>query len=68
MSLFSTWRLYRDRQKPANGTQCPTLVTDSYRSFTCIITDMITHGMSFVEPVGVTCRSKSVTLRWQVNC
>ena len=28
-SLFSTCRLYRDRQKPANGTQCPTLTTDS---------------------------------------
>ena len=25
---FGTW-LYRDRQKPANGTQCPTLTTDS---------------------------------------
>ena len=24
-SLFITCRLYRDRQKPANGTQCPTL-------------------------------------------
>ena len=28
-SLFSTCRLYRDRQKPANRTQCPTLMTDS---------------------------------------
>ena len=24
-SLYSTRRLYRDRQKPTNGTQCPTL-------------------------------------------
>ena len=28
-SLFSTCRLYRDRQKPANGMQCPTFTTDS---------------------------------------
>ena len=27
MSLFSTCRPYRDRQKPANGTPCPTLTT-----------------------------------------
>ena len=27
--LFSTCRPHRDRQKPANGTQCPTLTTDS---------------------------------------
>ena len=27
--FFSTCRLYRDRQKPANKTQCPTLITDS---------------------------------------
>ena len=26
-SLFYTCRLYRVRQKPANGTQCPTLTT-----------------------------------------
>ena len=26
------------RQKPANGTRCPTLTTDSEGSFTCIIT------------------------------
>ena len=38
MSLFSTCRPYRERQKPANGTQCPTLSTDSQGSFTCIIT------------------------------
>ena len=28
-SLFSTCRPYRDRQKPANGTRCPTLAIDS---------------------------------------
>ena len=28
-ALFSTCRPYRDRQRPANGTQCPTLTTDS---------------------------------------
>ena len=28
-SLFSTCGLYRDRQKPANGTRCPTLMTNS---------------------------------------
>ena len=28
-SLFNACRSYRDRQKPANGTQCPTLTTDS---------------------------------------
>ena len=28
-SLFSTCGLYSDRQKPANGTQCPTLTADS---------------------------------------
>ena len=28
-SLFSTCRPYRDRQKPTNVTQCPTLMTDS---------------------------------------
>ena len=27
-SLFRTCRLYGDRQKPADGTQCPTLITD----------------------------------------
>ena len=29
-SLISTCRLYSIRQKPANGTQCPTLTTDSH--------------------------------------
>ena len=28
-SLFKVCRSYRDKQKPANGTQCPTLATDS---------------------------------------
>ena len=28
-SLFNACRSYRDRKKPANGTQCPTLTTDS---------------------------------------
>ena len=28
-SLFSTYRLYWDRQKPANWTQCPTLTTEA---------------------------------------
>ena len=28
-SLFNACMSYRDRQKPANGTQCPTLMTDS---------------------------------------
>ena len=28
-SLLSTCRLYRDRQKPADETQCPTITTDS---------------------------------------
>ena len=28
-SLFSKCRPYGDRQKPANGTRCPTLTTDS---------------------------------------
>ena len=37
-SLFSTCRPYMDRQKPANGTRCPTLKTDSLGSLTCIIT------------------------------
>ena len=27
-SLYSTCMLYRDRQKPANGTWCPTLMTE----------------------------------------
>ena len=53
-SLFSTYRPYRHRQKPANGTQCLTLMTDDQGSFTCIITDMVTHGMAFVEPVSST--------------
>ena len=30
--------------------------------------DMITHGTAFVEPVGGTGWSKSVTRSWQVNC
>ena len=29
---------------------------------------MITHGSAFVEPASETGWSKSVTLRWQVNC
>ena len=52
MSLFSTSRLYRDRMKPANGTQCPTLMTDSFYMHNHI--DMITHGTTFVELVGGT--------------
>ena len=40
-----------DRQKPANGTRCPTLQTDSWGSFKCIIIDMITHDMAFGEPL-----------------
>ena len=29
IKMFSTCTIYGDRQKPSNGTQCPTLMTDS---------------------------------------
>ena len=35
--LFSTYRLYRDRQRPATWTQCPTLMAGSQGFFTWII-------------------------------
>ena len=57
-SLFSTSRLYRDRQKPANRTQCPPLSH----------VDMITHGMPFAEQVDGTGWSKLMTHNQQVNC
>ena len=55
-SLFITCRPYRDRQNPANGTQCPNLTIDMDYQI-----GMVTHGRAFVEPVGGTGWSKSVT-------
>ena len=44
------------------------LLTDSYGSFICIITDMITHGRAFVEPVSNTGWSKLVTCSYSCGC
>ena len=35
---LSTCRVYRDRQKPVNGTQCPSFTTCAQGSSTCINT------------------------------
>ena len=51
--LFSSCRLYRDRQKPPNKTQCSTLslMTNGCVSFTMHYhIDMVTHSKAFVEP------------------
>ena len=47
MSLLSACRLHRDRQKPVNGTQCPTLTIDSKKSYRHDHINMITHGTAF---------------------
>ena len=45
LSLFGTHRQYRDRQKPANGTRCTTLTTDTRYLYIHYHKDTITHGM-----------------------
>ena len=61
-SLFSTCSPYMDRQKPAKGTLCLTLTTDSYRD----LLHALSHRddstwMAFGEPVIGTGGEKLIT-------
>ena len=66
-SLISTRRLYKDRQKPATGTQCREISVDFARN-TCRFymhdhIDVIVRGTAFDEPFCCTGWSKLVTER-----